>query len=316
MHAPFVKSVPVLLAAVLLASCDDAASPVADCTGSSVFIATGGPTLRVSTQAIIPTVLMSAIDHTSTTSGGVTTASIIAGPNGTTNNGVFTLANPPAAGATLVGAIATLPGTILVAGTPLALSATSLAGSVGLTWSDFGVWSIGDQLAAPLPTNAVVTYSAFAGGTQLTTAMPASGTATYTGAMTGVLAYTVIGGSDDVGGSTSLNVDFGAGTISGTISGITTAAGATTVSPYATYAPLQTPPLSVPFSDITVSGGIISGNSFTATATSPTIGGATIMTIAGKFYGPSANELAGTFTISEATPGAAHILIGSIGAKP
>jgi len=129
--------------------------------------------------------------------------------------------------------------------------------------------------------------------------------------MTGVVAKTIIGGSDDVAGVALLNADFAAGTISGTIAAITTAPGASTVQAYSAYAAST----DVPIHDIVLSSGVISGNTFTATATSPSFAGAAPQTITGKFYGASADEITGTFTISDITPGIARIFIGSFGLK-
>jgi hypothetical protein len=67
-----------------------------------------------------------------------------------------------------------------------------------------------------------------------------------------------------------------------------------------------------------LSNGTITGNSFSATVTTLSIPGATTMTMKGNFYGATANEVAGTFTISVPTPGGTGpglILIGSFGAK-
>ncbi|HCN90348.1 MAG TPA: hypothetical protein DIT28_14405 [Oxalobacteraceae bacterium] len=65
-----------------------------------------------------------------------------------------------------------------------------------------------------------------------------------------------------------------------------------------------------------ISGGVISGNHFTATVTSPTIPAATHTTISGAFYGATGNEVAGTFVLSDPSPGPGMIFIGSFGAKP
>ncbi len=285
------------------------------------FTAVNGPTLQVSTQAMVPTLLMTPTAFTSTTTGGVTTATVTAGPAGVPNDGIFTLVSPYSD--SLVGAIATLPGSILLTSGPLSMTSTSLGSSAGLVHADFGGWAIRDAVTPPMPANAVITYITFAGGTQLTTTMPTSGTATYTGKMTGVLANTPIGGSDDVSGNVTLNIDFGAGTISGSLGlmpGVVTTPGVSTITPcvYPVSAPACTytayaPPLNVPFNDITLSNGTITGNSFSATVTTPAITGATTMTMTGNFYGATANEVAGTFTISAPSPG--MILIGSFGAK-
>jgi len=299
------------------------------------FTAVNGPTLQVSTQAMIPTVLMTPTAFTSSTTGSVTTATVTAGPAGVPNDDIFTLVSPYSN--PLVGAVATLPSSVLLAsGLPasLPMTATSCGGTSGgipcpaasllpLFSADFGRWAITDALPSPYPTNAVITYIAFAGGTQLTTTLPTSGTATYTGKMTGVLANTPIGGSDDVSGDVILNFDFSTGTMNGTLGlmpGIVTTPGVSTITPcvYPLSAPACTytayaSPTNVPFNDITLSGGTITGNSFSATVTTPAITGATTMTMTGNFYGTTANEVAGTFTISVPSPG--MILIGSFGAK-
>ena len=311
MHGARRNALPCLIAMVLLAGCGGGSTPPPPPPPGSVFTATAGPTLHVSTQAAFPTVRMSPLDFASTTASGVTTSNVTAGPNGTPNNGIFTLTSPPPSGASLIGAVATQPGTITVSGAALPMSSTALASSVGLGASDFGMWTIRDQVAPPASANSVFTYCAYAGGTQLTTAMPTSGAASYAGKMTGVIAKTTIGGSDDASGIVGLNVNFAAGTISGTIAGIVTAPGAATVTPYTAYAPA----IDVPFQDIVLSGGVISGNSFTATVSSPSMGGATTTTIKGRFYGSAADEITGTFILSDTTPGPARIFIGSFGVK-
>jgi hypothetical protein len=179
-----------------------------------------------------------------------------------------------------------------------------------LDYSDFGKWAITD---ATLPATSMMTYITYGGGTQLTTTMPTSGSVSYFGLMIGILSNTPIGGSDNIAGYISLTATFtpGGGTISGTIHGIQTVSGFSTVTPYTGYAQ----PANIPFNDITLSAGAVTGNSFIATVTTPAITGATTMIMNGNFYGPSAGEVTGTFTISVPSPGAGMILIGSFGAK-
>ncbi|HEX5359668.1 MAG TPA: hypothetical protein VFW49_00985, partial [Fluviicoccus sp.] len=116
-------ALPAVMALTLLAGCGGGGGG-----GSSppppgaTFTSTGGPTLHVSTQAAFPTVLMSPVDFTRTASGGVSTSTVTAGPGGTSQNGIFTLGSPAPNGASLVGAVATQPGTILVGGGPLAMT--------------------------------------------------------------------------------------------------------------------------------------------------------------------------------------------------
>lgn len=293
----------------------------------------GGPTLQVSTQAIIPTVLQTATAFTSTGSGNSGTAIVTAGPTGVPNDGIFTLASfaNPYPVFTLVGAVATLPSSILLSsGTALPMTSSSLGGTAGLTSADFGMWAITNVVPPPLPTNSVFTYSSYAGGAQLTATMPDISSKTYTGKMTGVLANTPIGGSDDVSGNLSLIVNYASGSGTGTITGQFTGVnpqpwppGGSTITPcvwpvsassctYNLYAPSQGLPLT--FGDITVSG-TITGNSFTAIVTTLSVAGATTKTMTGNFYGANADEIAGTFIISVPSPGPGLILIGSFGAK-
>ena len=311
MHRPLTALIGILF--VSLNGCGGGNGALGPCPKGS-FCDSGAPTLQVSTQAIIPTVLMTSTSFTSTVTGGITTATVTGGPAGTTNDGIFTLANPNP-GATLVGAVATLPSSILLAsGIPaLTMTSSSLGTSVGLASADFGRWAITNALATPLPTNSVLTYIMYAGGTLLTTTMPTTGTATYTGSMTGVVANTPIGGSDNLTGVVTLNINFAAGTISGSISSIITAAGVSTIQTYASYAAGQSLPLT--FGDITIASGAITGSSFSTTGTTPSVVGPTIKTVTGSFYGLAATEVAGTFTISVPSPGTGMTLVGSFGAK-
>ena len=308
-------------------------------TRSTPFTATGGPTLRVSTIAMIPTALQSSTDFTSTISGNSGTANVTAGPFGVAPDSIFTLSSTPTE-TTLVGAVATLPGSILLAsGVPLSMTATSLGSTVPLASADFGVWAITNDIPSQPPSPVpVMTYSAYAGGT-LTTTMPPITSITYTGKMTGVLSHSPIGGSDDVSGDVTLIVSYanGTGTITGLITNITPLPGASTITPcvwpvtaatcaYTEYASYEGLPLT--FGDITVNG-TINGNSFTdptvttlsipaAGTTTITSPGAGTRAMNGYFYGANADEIAGTFTISHVqsgTPGPGMTLIGSFGAK-
>jgi len=278
---------------------------------AGTFTALAAPTLHVSTVSIIPTLLMSPIDFFSTSSSGITTSNVVNGPNGSTQNGIFTLSSPPPLGTSIINAVATQPGTINLSGTTLQMTSTSLASTVGLSSTDFGLWTIRDALASPQPANAMTTYSAYAGGTQYPGTMPSTGSVVFNGQMTGELTKTTIGGSDDVSGTISLTVDFAAGTVSGSISSIVTTPGVSTLTAYTAYAAAA----DIPFNDMVISAGTITGNSFTATVNSPSIAGATNTTLSGKFYGNTANELAGSFVLSQPTPGPAQIFIGSFGAK-
>ncbi|TXT39703.1 MAG: hypothetical protein FD135_2015 [Comamonadaceae bacterium] len=163
--------------------------------------------------------------------------------------------------------------------------------------------------------------------------MPTSGTATYTGKMTGVLANTPVGGSENVSGDVTVSVSFsnGSGTITAlNITNVVNVAGsASTIAPcvypaaaaactYAVYAPYETPALPSSFAPVTLGTGSFSGSSFNALVSTPSVANPTIMMSDGHFYGPAANEIAGTFTISKpgmGSPSQGMIFIGSFGAK-
>ena len=203
-----------------------------------------------------------------------------------------------------------------------------------MNYADFGVWAI-NNVVGTQPTDSLITYSAYAGGSTATTSMtmPTSGTATYFGKMTGVLANTPVGGSENVSGDVTITVSFASG--GGTITALTinnianTPGSASTLTPcvyptaapactYAVYAPYETPSLSSLFGDITLGTGSVSGSSFSAVVSTPSVPNESIQLLQGHFYGPSANEMAGTFTISKpglGVPSQGMILIGSFGAK-
>jgi hypothetical protein len=315
-------------------------------TPTTDFRALGGPTLRVSKIAMIPTSLMTPVTFMSTTTSGITTVNVVNGPAGVLFDSILTSVNSNP-GETLVGAVATLPNSIaLVSGSPaLTMSATSCGGTSGgtpctagslvpLSYADFGMWAI-NNVVGTLPADSLITYSAYAGGTTATTSMsmPTSGTATYTGKMTGVLTNTPVGGAENVSGDVTVSVSFsnGNGTITAlNITNITNAAGsASTIAPcvyptaaaactYAVYAPYETPALPSSIAPVTLGTGSFSGSSFSAVVSTLSVANASIVMSDGHFYGPAANEIAGTFTISKpsvGTPSQGMIFIGSFGAK-
>lgn len=183
---------------------------------------------------------------------------------------------------------------------------------VGLTYSDFGEWSM-----KPTTTGAgTASYSVWAGGTQLTSAMPTTGSATYTGITRGI--SLVANTPYQLNGNLTLTANFTAagGTVTGNITGITAAtfpgngipgtSGVTT--------------LAGGFNSIALAG-TISGNAFSGTATAGAVTAAgpnpaaiavgTTGTASGHFYGPAANEVTGVWNMSTATVQA----MGSFGAK-
>jgi len=153
-----------------------------------------------------------------------------------------------------------------------------------LTYSTYGVW-VESNVATTIPQQ----VGTLATGV-ITTAMPTTGTGTFSGNISGFVLT-----SSDVGritsGTVSLAANFAGNSVTGSVTGITTAgidggsAGTMT--------------------DITLSGGAISGATFNgiAATTLPNpaatfnLAGAT-GTFGGKFYGPSAAEAAGSIAMT------------------
>lgn len=145
-----------------------------------------------------------------------------------------------------------------------------------LSYARFGYWIDGSRVAA----NDVLEHSFFAGGVQTPVgAMPSSGTATYVGTTLG----TVVDNTNakfDFAGKVNLVADFGARGVSGSIHSLVGS--------------------SLPLTSITLGGGNIpvGANTFAGTATA--LDGATTVgagSFNGRFYGPAANEAAGTWTL-------------------
>ena len=155
----------------------------------------------------------------------------------------------------------------------------------GLQYSNFGFW----VMDPPKETPFVVTVGVFgSGGAAPTTTMPASGTATYTGLVTGISHNS----SDHVpyilSGNLSMTANFApTNTITGSMTGMTS-----------TNAFIDAAAGS--FNDVALSGGVITGNGFSGTATAGAAGtspasitAGTVGRFIGHFYGPSANEVTG-----------------------
>ncbi len=167
-----------------------------------------------------------------------------------------------------------------------------------LSYSTYGVWS---EHPFVLGTVAV---GAFATGLPSTsTQVPTTGTATFNGGAAGF----VMANSQDAHrfkGNITLNADFTARTIGGSITGITTERLTGTA---------QTGTLG----NISLNGGTMSGAAFTGVANGNalTTGVADISTMTGRFggqfYGPNAQEVAGSFALTGNGLG----IIGSFGAK-
>lgn len=206
-----------------------------------------------------------------------------------------------------------VPGTTADIGTsvtPVAsgtLTAASIADAIGtgnnnallaekLTYSAYGLWASDDPVAGRA-------VGAFAVG-QVTPAdaVPTTGKATYSGSAIGV--GSMSGGTMALQGSANLSADFGAQTITGAFS----LNGADIAGNH---------PCGSAGCTATLSGsGGISGNTFSSGLTGSVTGAAgtvqlTSGAMAGGFFGPKANEVAGVFgaTGTGATVG------GSFGAK-
>lgn len=176
-------------------------------------------------------------------------------------------------------------------------NADSNAGT--LDYASFGYWSFQPTNAQGAATGPAVMQSYSGGRETPLTNIPTAGTATYTGRTLGF--GTSAGTSFFMAGNVLLNADFAVNsrTVNGTIAGITTSPlGATTLD------------------SIVLSGGTISGNGFAGTATAFN-GGLTLGSgpFAGKFFGPTAGEVAGQWSFQNPVGSPAINAVGSFGAK-
>ena len=196
-------------------------------------------------------------------------------------------------GATAVGADVQLQ-SAGCAKSPVNCSTLMLDGHAsGLKSSEFGIWS-------GLSSAGALTIVAVATGVP-TASMPKTGSATYTGTMQGSISSTLNPSvANGLTGAVALTADFAKSTIGGSITNIS--------------------PFSTPVNNILLASAPIKAGGFTAKLTlgpAPTGTGAIDLTgatgtYAGKFYGPSATEVAGTFHLAGGTN---HVqLIGSFGA--
>ncbi|MBI5918411.1 MAG: transferrin-binding protein-like solute binding protein [Nitrosomonadales bacterium] len=186
--------------------------------------------------------------------------------------------------------------------------ATLASPQAGLTYADFGDWQLSSNI--PAGASGLVTMASWAGGTQVTQTMPVVGNATYAG-VTSASSLTTVGGGTSLyqlSGNISLTANFASGTIAGNITNISAVnnAGAAPVAAGA-------------FNNVTLSG-TISGNAFNGTTTAgalpvgvnpASIAAGTTGTVAGHFYGPTANEVSGVWGMATSTVQAQ----GSFGAK-
>lgn len=175
------------------------------------------------------------------------------------------------------GAYVTDPNAFAVSGASATPSLLFLAERGTLSYARFGYWV---DLALSTPNN-IINYTYFAAGVQTPAlSMPSSGTATYAGTTVGKMIDNA-NTSFDFFGKVNLQANFGGSpTISGTVHSLTAS------------------PSAPPITSINLNGGTIAGNAF-AGATSAA-GGLT-GTWNGQFYGPAAEEVAGSYTIGGGT---------------
>jgi hypothetical protein len=185
------------------------------------------------------------------------------------------------------------------------------AGAVGLAYTSFGVWSLNpcDNSSSCLPKYA----GAFAGGQPgqtPTSSMPTTGSATYTGGAVGyVVQPNAAHTAGEFYGASSLTVNFVTGGITGSITGITAYSTNNSGSGATQLGTVNNIGLTA-----TISGSNFSGttNVTGGAGTAFNIAGAT-GSLAGSFYGPTAQEVAGVFSLSGGTNSVA--VVGSLGAK-
>jgi hypothetical protein len=167
-----------------------------------------------------------------------------------------------------------------------------------LVYSTYGDWQ-------HRPLVGLSRLGVFATGIPTTTAqLPTTGTATYAGSATGRIMGAGVFDPLSFTGTTTLNADFAARTISGTVGNIRTANRAGTVTGI--------------MNSIALTGGTFDGVGFSGTAAATAAPAGTTFDITGatgqfggQFYGPNAAEAAGSFAVKTPTAN----VIGSFGAK-
>jgi len=204
-------------------------------------------------------------------SGGLTFSNAALGsfnPPGSSTSPSLSSSTPfyPATGATMLTGATTGPGVP---------SLLFMAERGTLSYARFGYWIDSSRVGA----NDVLEYSFFAGGLQTPSgAMPVSGTANYAGTSLGA----VVDGANNLttfAGRLQLTANFGTGAVSGQIDNLAGTA--------------------LPLDRITLGTATISGNAF-AGGTATALQGVNTVgtgTHGGRFFGPQANEVAGTYTL-------------------
>jgi hypothetical protein len=175
------------------------------------------------------------------------------------------------------GAYVTDPNAVAVSGASATPSLLFLAERGTLSYARFGYWI---DLALSTPNN-IVNYTYFAAGMETPAlSMPSSGTATYAGTTVGKMIDNA-NTSFDFFGKVNLQANFTTSSISGNVHSLTAS------------------PTAPPITSISLNSGDISGNQIINGTTSAAGGLAGAWS--GRFYGPAAEEVAGSYTIGGGT---------------
>jgi hypothetical protein len=174
------------------------------------------------------------------------------------------------------------------------------SGHANLDWTRVGYWGVDDEWSG-FGTN----RAAFVFGYETpTAAVPSNGSATYSGQAEGSVFNPVNQGANEVhlSGNATFTADFGARTLAGSLTGMT-ANGA-------------------PWNDVAFNSAIL-GNGFsgrTSVTNSPagpaSLAGNATGTLEGRFFGPSAQEAGGVWTLFDGTSAAIGTLSGSNSGDP
>lgn len=175
---------------------------------------------------------------------------------------------------------------------------SNFAPTDGLSYTEYGQWTVDETTAAPAALYAGV-YGGGKPGVAPTAAMPTTGTATYSGSATGYVSQAdstaSTGTLANFSGTATLTANFSSGAMTGSVTGINA---------YGIGGSNRT--LVGTVNDIAF-GGAITGNSFVANATAQGTAGTAFDitgskgTMSGAFYGPTAQEVAGTFSLTGGT---------------
>lgn len=183
---------------------------------------------------------------------------------------------------------------------------------VRLTYTEFGAWSVNATPTAPIASYQGVYAGANPGGNRTPAeAMPRTGTASYSGGAAGYLGQASGTPADAASGpfygTMTLTADFAASSFSGGVTGINV------------YRRGGDNGTVIGTANDVLFTGAISGSTLTGTATPGAAAGSAFNLsgatggIAGAFFGPAAQEAAGTFSLFGGPQGVS--LVGSFGTK-